>query len=99
MTEDVREIATKLLDFFGLDGKRWTQGTLYRIGNHRGEPEPSYCLFGACDYLGINRNDLNKKLVTDLPQWVSIPNFNDKNDWPTVREWLSKLAHPYQPKE
>lgn len=97
--KDLRSIATKLLDFFGPDGERWTRGQFHSWYNHRLERIDSYCLIGGCDQLQLNSFVLLKVLKEEIRDNISIPIFNDTNDWETVKKFLMKCAHPYQPKK
>jgi hypothetical protein len=94
----LRTIARRLLDLFGVDGKHWIDGD-YNDG------EGNYCLIGGLEKIKLvnQRNRLNEAIAefdtAHDAQEDGVEEWNDSHEWPTIREFLMKLAHPYQPKQ
>jgi hypothetical protein len=104
----LRTMARRLLDLFGVDGKHWTTGTLARTkkGGMYTEPKDddagAWCLMGGLEKIDQldQRNTLREAIETHTEHnYSSVEDFNDSHRWPTIRAFLMKLAHPYQPKQ
>jgi hypothetical protein len=104
----LRKTATKLLDLFGVDGKHWTRGTLARTKKGGRDVEPkdddagAWCLMGGLEKVDqLDQANPLRVAVEDHTDhnYSSVEDFNDSHKWPTIRAFLMKLAHPYQPKQ
>lgn len=95
------ETAQKLLDFYGGDETRWTQGQYAKNRTHGytsplSEEATSWCLVGARDAMGID-SSASTALAEQLPPLPGTPLsrivfFNDHNDFPTVMAKLKEIA-------
>ena len=106
--KSLQRVATELLNLFGIDGKRWITGISARTkkGGKPIDPEDekagSWCLMGGLVRTGnLDQRNLLTKAVLDHTKrnFYSIEEFNDSHRWVTIKKFLLKLAHPYQPKK
>lgn len=94
----LRTIAWRLLDVFGVDGKHWIEGN-YNDG------DGNYCLVGGLEKIGQyqQREQLNQAIADYDPNHDTkdycVEQWNDSHEWKDIRAFLMKLAHPYQPKK
>jgi len=106
-SKPLQETARRLLDLFGLDGKHWTRGTLARTKKGGREVDPDDKKAGAWCLLGglkkVNQLDQASVLADYISEqyieYSDIPDFNDSEKWPAIKNLLMKLAHPYSPKK
>lgn len=83
-----REMAAKLLSFFGLDGKNWKNGA--------GNGENTGCLTEAIDLLPYDNDEkeaFQKEIrarlkVTDLN---GVQSWNDRQKWPAVKRLVVSI--------
>lgn len=87
---DRKNTAESLLKLFGENGEHWTKGAHARDAN--GIPvatwnvnAESFCLLGGCSHLGVSAGPLYAALGVE-----SLANFNDNNDWPTIKAALER---------
>lgn len=106
MTKEIKTVKTaahKLLELFGPKGEHWIQGTKFD-GEHR------YCLIGAMEKVGV-ANKVQDQIGLAASEIVNgkgngeadayeVIGLNDaeNTDWPTIKRFLCKLAHPEREK-
>src|SRR6266576_5784453 len=95
--KSLQRVATELLDLFGIDGKRWTTGTLARTKKRGKTVDPedekagSWCLMGGLERTGnLDQRNLLTKAVFNYTEknCYSIEDFNDSHHWATIKKFL-----------
>jgi len=98
---EVREIAKRLLEFFGPTGEHFTVETLAR--NKAGVPTVyntpdavTWCMVGGMRAMGLHEEELSTmcKYVRTHTRYNSIPHLNDQGKWGEVKEFLCHTAFP-----